>query len=355
MKKTIMESITFTKFDPLIATEDEWKRYHEFRRKQRMEVNPDDPISSDESAEQSIKANLQTPEAEIILTNIIDNRTDKQIGEIMRAVVTEKSPSYEGTKHLVQYDIYVLKNYRRQGIGMQALKKVYDFAIEKHRKLLITGSDNEDGQAFLNKIGAQVALAGVENRLYFDEVDWDMVAQWKEEGQARSPNTKLEIYSTIPDDIIESYCKLLTEVINQQPLGSLDIGAIIITPEIQRNNEKMFQDMGREELIMVTKEPSGEISGLTQMRYNPNIGTIISQLMTGVQEKHRGRGLGKWLKASMLLEVQKRYPKVKIVTTGNATTNAPMLSINNRLGFKVHKESINAQITVDHLQKLFEN
>ncbi|NHJ26401.1 MAG: N-acetyltransferase, partial [Candidatus Lokiarchaeota archaeon] len=60
-------------------------------------------------------------------------------------------------------------------------------------------------------------------------------------------------------------------------------------------------------------------------------------------------GIGKWLKASMLLKIREEYPQVKIVTTGNANSNAPMLSINNRLGFKVHKESINAQITIEQL------
>ena len=57
----------------------------------------------------------------------------------------------------------------------------------------------------------------------------------------------------------------------------------------------------------------------------------------------------------MLLYVREKYPEVNIITTGNATTNAPMLSINNRLGFKVHKESVGAQITIDQLAKHFDS
>ncbi|MHA1186772.1 MAG: GNAT family N-acetyltransferase, partial [Candidatus Heimdallarchaeota archaeon] len=124
-----MENTTFKKFDPMTSSEVEWKQYHEFRRLKNKEVNPDDPISSDESVEKSIKANLQqTPEAEINLTNIIDDKSSKIIGDIMYAVITEQSPSYEGTKHLVQFDIYILKEHRQQGIGKQALKLVFDFA-----------------------------------------------------------------------------------------------------------------------------------------------------------------------------------------------------------------------------------
>ncbi len=348
-----MKNTTFKKFDPMTSSEVEWKQYHEFRRLKNKEANPDDPISSDESIEKSIKANLQTPEAEINLTNIIDNKSSKVIGDIMYAVITEQSPSYEGTKHLVQFDIYILKEYRQQGIGKQALKLVFDFATERKKTLLMTGSDNDDGRSFLEQVGAQVALAGAENRLRFSEVDWDMVSEWAQEGQKRSPDTKIEVYTKIPDEIMEPFCNILTEVVNQQPLGSLDMGAIVITPESLRDQDKMIEAMGRKEIHMITREPNGEISGLTQMRYNPEREIMISQLMTGVQENHRGRGLGKWLKASMLLNVRKELPKVEIITTGNATTNAPMISINDRLGFKKHKESVNAQITTESLAKYF--
>lgn len=40
--------------------------------------------------------------------------------------------------------------------------------------------------------------------------------------------------------------------------------------------------------------------------------------------------------ARMLLYIRKEYPGVKYVATGNADSNAPMLAINNRLGFKKH-------------------
>jgi len=348
-----MKNTTFRKFEPMTSSEVEWKQFHEYRRLKNKETNPDDPISSNESVEKSIKASIQNLEAEVYLTNIINNKSDKIIGDIVYAVITEHSPSYEGTKHLAQFNIYLLKDYRRQGIGTQALKLVYDFATDKKKALLITGTDEDDGRSFLNKIGAQIALSGVENRLRLSEVDWQMVSTWEQEGQKRSPDTKIEVYNIVPDEIIEPFCKVLTEIINQQPLGSLDVGEIIITPETLKEQDTMFEKMGRIQLQMITLEPSGEISGITQMRYNPERETMITQLMTGVQEKHRGRGLGKWLKAYMLKKVKEEFPKVEIVTTGNATTNAPMLSINDRLGFKKHKETVSAQITLEDLAKNF--
>ncbi|HUT80066.1 MAG TPA: GNAT family N-acetyltransferase [Candidatus Bathyarchaeia archaeon] len=345
------EIITIKQFDPLTASREEWVRYHEFRKLKQKEENPNDPISSDESCENSIKANVQYPEADIKLYYVLHTRTNKQIGEFDQAVINEVSPSYEATKHLIQFSIYILPEYRLQGIGSELLKMITSEALKRKKSLLITNTDCLSGKAFLEKIGAQIALAGVENRLLLENIDWSMVEQWVHEGEKRSPTSKIDVFTTIPDEIIEAYCNAYTEVVNQQPLGELDVGQIITTPEIYRQQEKMFVEMGRIWMTMICTEADGSISGLTEVRYNPSRDTIISQLMTGVISEYRGRGIGKWLKAAMLLKIREEFPKVKTITTGNANSNAPMLSINNRLGFKMHKESINAQIYVEKVAK----
>jgi len=60
--------------------------------------------------------------------------------------------------------------------------------------------------------------------------------------------------------------------------------------------------------------------------------------ITGVQESYRGRGLGKWLKSGMILLIRDKYPQATYITTGSNVSNAPMLSINDRMGFKVHSK-----------------
>lgn len=62
------------------------------------------------------------------------------------------------------------------------------------------------------------------------------------------------------------------------------------------------------------------------------------------------RSLGKWLKAAMLLRIREELPQVRVVATGNATSNAAMLSINVRLGFKPHREGIGVQMSLDELE-----
>ena len=78
------------------------------------------------------------------------------------------------------------------------------------------------------------------------------------------------------------------------------------------------------------------------------------QNLTGVKEEHRGRGLGKWLKANMILMMRDKYPDIKYISTGNATENAPMLSTNNRMGFKIHKKRITYKYQLDDFRKRFD-
>jgi RimJ/RimL family protein N-acetyltransferase len=78
---------------------------------------------------------------------------------------------------------------------------------------------------------------------------------------------------------------------------------------------------------------------------------MLTQGLTGVVQNYRGQGKGKWVKAAMLLKIRDEFPDIKVISTGNATSNAPMIAINERLGFNLHHETYNMQIDTDKLGK----
>ena len=53
----------------------------------------------------------------------------------------------------------------------------------------------------------------------------------------------------------------------------------------------------------------------------------------------------------MLYFVHKKYPEAKYISTGNADANAPMLSINRRMGFKLHLQKKVYKFKIDELEK----
>ena len=57
----------------------------------------------------------------------------------------------------------------------------------------------------------------------------------------------------------------------------------------------------------------------------------------------------RWIKAAMLAHLHKLYPQAKWVVTENAGSNAPMLAINKKLGFKQYRAGTEYQVSRDGL------
>ena len=338
-------------FDPFTATAAEWKSFHQYRYKRYPEAHPGDPITADEIVEKSLRFMREESYIETHTVHLKSNPTE-QIGLLRLTYVKETSPSYKDNNHICFVsNLSLLSPYRGKGIGQHLLSSVLEFAKKYEKSLIIGDTSEEDGKKFIKKLNADEALSGVENRLDLTKLDWELVEKWIQEEPERSPDSKLEFFQECPEEIIEDYCSIYTEVMNQAPLEELKMGDWVETPKLRRQYEQHQKDVDVTWLTAITREPNGDISGLTEVLYRPSKDPLIYQELTGVQKKYRGSGKGKWLKAIMLQEVKKRFPTVTSVVTGNATSNAPMLFINERLGFKVHKESIVAQMETEKLEK----
>ena len=336
------------------ATREEWEMYHRFRRKMEAEEFPGDPSFDDEKEE-------------VLLSSVYDNfevfahyvtprdKPNQMIGLLRSRYVSEGAPSYPGNEHIMRNLLYVLKDYRNQGIGLNLLKLAAKHSEEHGKSLMMTGTSQADGRRALKKLGGKEALSVRESRANLDDVDWKMVEEWVKEGPTRSPDCKIEFFTKIPDEILEDHCKMYTEVVNQAPLEELDVGKTVYTPEFWRRQEQKLEETGITWLTAIIRDKNGNIAGVTDMYYDPAHKSFAYTGFTGVQENYRGSGKGKWLKGAMFLRVREEYPDINTITTSNATTNAPMLAINGQLGFKIHRERYSCQIetknVVDYIKK----
>ena len=178
-----------------------------------------------------------------------------------------------------------------------------------------------------------------------------MLERWNAEGAQRSPKTRLEIYEGgPPEEQWEDFAPQFTAMWNTMPLEDLDLGDIIITPERLRDWAERRQLTGEVLYTVLTREPDGTMSGVTEISWAPYRPTMLHQEFTGVQPNARGRGLGKWIKAAMLLHLRKMYPDLEWVVTGNARSNGPMLKINRTMGFKPYRTQVEYQMTRAELE-----
>ncbi|MFW9833259.1 MAG: GNAT family N-acetyltransferase [Candidatus Thorarchaeota archaeon] len=328
------------------ASREEWSMYHTFRRKMSEEDYPGDPIFDDKTEEVWMDSVYEDFEVFAYYVTKRDN-PNEMIALLRTRFVSEGTPSYPGNEHILRTLLYVLKDYRKQGIARELMKLVVKHAQENGKSLIMTGTSQDDGRKALKKLGAQEALTQRDNRTNLEDIDWKMVEQWVKEGPERSPESKLEFYTEIPDEILEDYCKVYTEVFNQAPLDELKRGDIVFTPELWKKEEQRVKDTGIAWITAMLREKNGDIAGLTDIYYESKHAPLLYQALTGVLEKYRGSGKGKWLKAAMLLKIRDEFPDIKTITTQNATSNKPMLAINERLGFKVHKELYSCQVATE--------
>jgi|SRR5579864_337932 len=332
--------------DPPTAGADYWKRHHELRRIRQKESRPDDPLRPDAVEEDNLKRDNPFE---------IEERYEISQGQAMLSTfggqtVRPNTPEYATNKHLYWADIYVRPDHRRRGIGSSWLPLILGLMEQHGCTVLGIGSEEESGHAFLRWLGAEPKFAGAENRLDLTRVDWAMVRRWVEEGERRSPHTKLESYDgPLPESMWDDYAPQLQAMLNTMPFEDLDHGEIVITPDHMREFYQRLAVMRETEHSVLTREPDGMISGITDCKWAPYRSTIIHQGFTGVRPEARGRGIGKWIKAAMLLHIQKLYPDVRWVATDNAGSNAPMLAINQKLGFRQYRAGTEYQMSRDRL------
>lgn len=336
-----------TEVDPKTASREWWQKFHAYSRIRHFEVHPEDQLEPDDLTEA-----WMTRDDPLHFRRLycIDDGT--QLLSTLRAFGDRPgTPEYEGNKHLLHVQGDVLKEFRRRGLGSRWAPMILRLMNEYGSTVLTIATEENDGHGFLKWLGADARLKERENRLDFTRLDWQMLGQWVQEGEQRNPDTKLILYENrVPAEVLPEYCRDLTEMVNMAPLEDLDHGGEVITPETAEEHFSQLTVIKGVTHTYLTKEPGGAISGITGIVHVPYEGNRIRQGFTGVGMAYRGRGLGKWVKAAMLQYVLGKYPDTKWVMTGNANSNQPMLGINHKLGFRLHRESVTYQISKEKLE-----
>jgi GNAT superfamily N-acetyltransferase len=94
-----------------------------------------------------------------------------------------------------------------------------------------------------------------------------------------------------------------------------------------------------------------KLVGWTEVAWNPNRPMLLNQGFTAVDAAYRNKGLGRWLKAAMMQKILEERQEVEFIRTRNANSNAPMLKINNEMGFKPYNALTAWQVNIDQVEE----
>lgn len=342
-----IQTIHFARIDIRHADDATYAAFDRFVNLMQAEAQPDDPPVSLAEHRQG-----WTHIPEFIGLETWTARTSEEGPIIASADLI--FPHTPENQHLGQINLGVLPAYRRQGIGRQLLRRICDAAIREQRQMLIADTSERvpAGEAFALSLGAKAGMHSHVNQLKIAELDRGLLHAWLERGSAQAEHFELQFWSgPYPEDQIGKMAKLY-EVMNQAPHGDLAVEEQHFTPALLRQIEQSALAAGNQRWTLVVRERgTGALAGFTEVLWNPQRSTILSQADTGVDPCYRNRGLGRWLKAAMLQKVLAELPQVQYVRTANADSNAPMLKINAELGFKPYISRCIWQLDTAQLQE----
>ena len=330
------------RFDPHTATDAEWVAFSQFENIVQGETWPDDPPRSVEYRRRVWQTTPRHVEFHIWVA--WNDAGDQIIGHGNTRIY-----HVEHNRHIAMCALAVHPAYRRQGIGKQLLARVAEAAKQAGRTELMGWTDSQapDGMGFAEHIGATPGIPTSTNQLSLAELDRDLMRGWIQRAQERAADYDVEIWDgPWPEADIETMLRVL-DAMNDAPRDEGWEDETWTAEEI-RSFEAARRAQGTEWWTAIVRHtPSGAIAAYTELFWNPNNPAVVSQGDTGVLPAHRNRGLGRWLKAAMVLRLLAERPGVRFIRTGNADSNQPMLSINYAMGFRQYKAWTTWRLAVD--------
>ncbi len=308
----------------------------EHGNRHRLETRPDDPAHI---AEDMIAQMQHLPPILDLEFWTVSNATGIAASAVLQVMHMETN------QHLVQLELIVEPHLRRQGVGTHLLHQAAKHSHQLGRTLLITGSTDRvaAGADFLQQYGFTKGLENHTNQLKLEEIPSGLLEQWTAQTPA---DYSLEIWHNgIAESDLQPYADLF-QVMNTAPKGDLELEDFTVTPDLLRQQQTMNQAGGIQTLVAVVRHNSGELVGLNELSWRKSRASIVSQGSTGVKPSHRNHGLGRWLKAANIVRLLEENTEARVIRTGNADSNAPMLKINTEMGFKPYVANIEWQANI---------
>jgi len=345
-----LDDVIFEPVDYEELTEDQWIEFAQFHN-EAMEIYQQ---GFPEKSVEAVKAQYlgTDPQTEPLRIFAMSKDRSKFYSGGGLYWSNEKDPNYEINKHIGRVMGTVRLAYQRNKLASQTLLLLAKEAKKVGLTSIESGVFLESAKGFWEHLDARVVDRDFASELHADEIDYELIERWRKEGEERAKGVKLEFYSKIPDELLKEFLELHTEVhaIEANLEGKDRETRYAMSEETYHHRVAENERTGMEIVSLLAREADGSISGFTEVYFDrKNEPGRVMQGMTGVGKKYQGRGIGKWLKAEMIDHLREIYPDMTEIQTGNATVNAPMLSINRRLGFKTIHDGVVYRIDVDEL------
>jgi GNAT superfamily N-acetyltransferase len=236
-------------------------------------------------------------------------------------------------------EVYAITDpvHRRRGVATALVRAALPRVAADGGTSLLGWTLDEAGEALCRKLGLSRRQGERCSRVRVAEIDLEQQQRWIDDASARTAGYRLVGWvGMCPDEYAEPLARALAAMVDA-PLDDIDWDPQPLTPEQVRDRLRTADREGFDVVATLALAPDGSAAGVTQLmasRLRPSLGR---QGDTGVVASHRGRGLGRWLKAENLRRALDHQPAIEVIETYNAESNPHMLAINVEMGYRPYR------------------
>lgn len=233
-------------------------------------------------------------------------------------------------------DVAVHPEHRRHGIGTRLLADGIALATASGRTQLLSEIDEPTpdvaGRQFAMRHGWTCDLFETRRDLLLP-VDEDLLSAIEEEARAASVGYEVVTWrDRTPDELLADRALLERQMSTDAPHGDLPVEEEHWDGERIREYESSHLARGRT-VLSAGAVKDGRLVAFTDLQVPLADTRRAQQGGTLVLREHRGHRLGALIKAAVLRELA-AAPGVERISTYNSDSNAPMVAVNERLGFR---------------------
>jgi GNAT superfamily N-acetyltransferase len=331
-------TISAMKLEPLDLTEaTTLAAFHRLYRDVTRHDTPDQAILDP----QSLRATMSAAQPHTQLEQWVARDGDTLIG-FCDLVLPQRE-----NRTKVHSEAYVHPRWRRRGVGSALLQLLRDRARVHGRTEAIVavwqsipgGRVHHDGagSAFLTAQGLRQVHTEPRRRLDVTMVDDQMLADLAANARPHATDYELITWRNRADcelaaDLAALEARLETDI----PTGDRNWEPAGYDEARWRELESMGAKRKRTLYYAAARHrPSGRLVGYTGMLLPMAPRSHAHQITTVVEPEHRGHRLGLLLKIANLAHIRQHEPELRYIDTSNAADNAPMIAINDAIGFQV--------------------
>lgn len=204
------------------------------------------------------------------------------------------------------------------------------------------------------KCGIEIIENIVTSKLKKEDMNFDRFKSIVN-GNEYAMNLDLKLFRKFPEEISEIYIDYMNDILKAKELHNPKRKEFIKYREVDLLKSIKADEEDGDPMYLFMLFDNDNIAGSCRVYIEKEDDSAFIQHcggLTGVAENYRGKGLAKYLKASMYLKISEDYPGFRHAITDTYPWNKYMFRINEELGFRIFNEGSIFKFTKSNLEKL---